>query len=102
MGESDDARRRRVHMDDARALVTGFDPRKAHGEDEKQSMRFTIAEFTRRIYDAGYDPLVIIEMYLAGAAFVGDNSGVSRGQMQKVIGEIALNTDRQLIYTGNS
>jgi hypothetical protein len=99
MGDSDDARRRRVHMDDATRQITGADPRKAHGEDAKQSQRFQIANFVRQVYDAGYDPLVIIEMLLSGAVFIGDNTGVSRQQMAKVVVELAINENRSLIWT---
>lgn len=99
MGQSDDNARRRVHMDDARRVITGSDPRMAHSEDARQAMRFQIAEFVRQCWDAGYDPMVMIEMLLAGAAYLGDNVGVSRQQMQKVIGEIQLGQERQLIYT---
>lgn len=98
MGDSDDARRRRIHMDDAARVVTGTDPRLAHSEDARQTMRYQIANFVRQIYDAGYDPLVIIEMLLSGAAFVGDNHGVSRQQMAKVIVELAVRGDRSLIW----
>lgn len=97
MGNSDD-NRRRIHMDDARKLITGSDPRMSQGADAEQAMRFTIANFVRECYDAGMNPMVMIEMLLAGAAFIGDNSGVSRQQMQKVIGEIALGPDRQLVF----
>jgi hypothetical protein len=38
-------------------------------------------------------------MLLAGAAYIGDNHGVSREQMAKVIVAIALNQNRQLVWT---
>lgn len=100
MGESDDARRRRVHMDDARRMVTGVDVSKSASEDDKQAQRFKLAEVHRQFYDAGFDPLVMIEMMLAGACFFGDNHGVSRQQMAKIIEAIDIGQNRQLIYTG--
>ena len=100
MGNSDDATRRRDNMDASRKIITGNDPRLATSEDARQAQRFKIAEFVRQAYDGGYDPMVLVEMLLAGAAFVGDNYGVSRQQMAKVICEMRLADERQLIYTG--
>lgn len=98
MGESDDARRRRLHMDDATRAITGADLRST-GADAAQSQRFIVGNFIRQLHDAGYDRMILIEMLLAGAAFLGDNYGVSREQMAKVITSIKLSEDRSLIWT---
>lgn len=99
MGQSDDAKRRRIHMDHATRVVTGIDPRTSGSEDARQAQRGQIAEVVRSMHDAGYDPMLMIEMLLAGAAYLGDNYGVSRDQMAKVIVQISLSDTRQLIYT---
>lgn len=96
---SNDDARRRLAMDGASKIITSIDSRKASSTDDQQSQRFKIANQIRTFYDAGFDPMIIIEMLLAGAAFVGDNHGVSRSQMQKVLGEVSIGADRQLIYT---
>jgi hypothetical protein len=97
MGQSDDARRRRIHMDRATHAVLGVDPRTSGSEDARQAQRFQIADVVRQLHDAGYDRMLMIEMLLAGAAFIGDNYGVSREQMAKVIVQISLADSRQLI-----
>jgi len=98
MSSFDDERRRR-EMDRARQIITGDNPRASTSEDAKQAQRRNVAEMVRRFYDAGYDPMVLVEMLLAGAAFIGDNHGVGRGQMAKVLHELNLSPDRELIYT---
>ena len=98
---SDDARRRRIIQDDATRQIdpAGDNPRASQAEDDLAAQRFQIASVVRQMHDAGYHPLTMIEMLLAGAAFLGDNYGVSRQQMQRVIGEVTLGADRSLIWT---
>lgn len=86
-------------MDDAKRMVLG-ETGNTSGEDEKQAQRFKLAEFVRQAYDAGFDRMIMVEMLLAGACFIGDNHGVSRQQMAKVVEAISLGENRQLIYTG--
>jgi hypothetical protein len=93
------ASNRRVFVDDATKQVTGEDVRLKGSADEQAAQRYQVAEFIKSIHDAGYNPLIIIEMMLAGAAFLGDNYGVSRQQMATVIVEIALSDQRTLIWT---
>lgn len=97
MGTSDDDRRR-IHQDAMTAEVTGVDPRKSSEGDARAAQRRTIAEMVRQLVDGGFDPMLIIEMFLAGAAFLGDNHGVSRQQLANWITEVRMADGRQLVY----
>lgn len=90
---------RRALLDGVQRDVTGINPNVRTADADRQAQRAQLAEFFRSIYSAGYDPMVVIEMCVAGAAFFGDNFGVSREQIATCVREVQISRERQLIYT---
>lgn len=94
-------RRRRLRVDDVSKQLLGIDPASAQGEDALQAQRFKVGVFIRECIDGGFDPMTMIEMLVTGAAWLGDNYGVTRQQMAKAIVDVEMKRDRQLIFNPN-
>ena len=90
---------RKLAADAARMDITGEDPNKDPLSRDRQAQRQAVAGIVRQLLEKGYDPMVIIEMYIAGAAWLADQVGVSRGQLAHAIKEVQLSGDRSLIWT---
>lgn len=93
-------KRRRAERDaKARKIITGIDPSKATSSADEHTVRVQIATMLRQLYDAGIDPVVLVQSYLAGAVWLADNSGISRDQLIEAVKLCAMKSDRQLVYT---
>lgn len=70
-------------------------------DGEKAAQRQKVMEFFREIFDAGWDRMTIIETLLGGAAFFGDNLGVSRERMCQFLAKLSLDESgsKPLIYS---
>lgn len=80
------------------AQLMGVESEINRRQDLMQQRQY-VAGLLRQLLDKGFSPEVLIEMFIAGAAFLGDNIGVSRAQMADAIKDLQLSPDRQLIYT---
>lgn len=97
----DDRTRRRnfANAFDATSQITGEDANKVIHARDMQDQRNYLAAVLRELLGKGFSPLLLIEMFLAGAAFLGDNFGVSRGQMAEKLKQVSLGEDRSIIVT---
>jgi hypothetical protein len=93
---SDDAgeSRRRDNAAAAWAEITGEDPRRGTATMDLHDQRMFVGNIVRQLVDKGFSPYVVIEMLIAGAAFLGDNFGVSRALMAKAIVDVDVQPDR--------
>lgn len=90
--------RRAQRNADAHKIITGVDPRTSAPLLEENTVRMQIATMVRELFDAGADPILMIQCYMAGAVWLADNSGVSRDQLVKLVNAIELKRDRSLIF----
>ncbi len=65
-------------------------------ERDMDDQRFAVAAFVRECYDRGFDPVTLAQSLLVGAAWLGDNTGISRAAMAKVIHMAKLPDGAQL------
>lgn len=94
-----DDKTRQLNAAAARADIVGEDPNKEAESRDKQAQRFAVAQMIGMLLQKGFAPSVLIEMMISGAAWVGDNYGVSREQMCKALAEVRMSGDRSLIWT---
>lgn len=90
--------RRRLRVDDASKQTLGVDPKTQGGADAIAAQQFNVGVFVRQCFDAGYEPITLIQTLLVGAVWLADNVGVSREQLAKVVYAVELKSDRQLIW----
>lgn len=97
----DDRTRRRnfANAFDATSQITGEDVSKIVEARDLQDQRNYLAAVLRDLLGKGFSPMLLIEMFLAGAAFLGDNFGVSRGQMSEKLKQVTIGEDRTIIVT---
>lgn len=88
MSEGED--RRAENAAEAWKSITGEDPRRGTESMSVLDQRRFVAERVREIVDKGFSPYVVIEMLIAGAAFLGDNFGVSRERMAHALATVRV------------
>lgn len=90
--------RRAEREAEAYKTITGVDPRTSGPQLEEQTVRMKVATMVRELFDAGADPIVLIQSYLVGAVWLADNCGISREQLVKLVTAVELKRDRALIF----
>jgi hypothetical protein len=88
--------------DNAFEAITGCDPRKAHREAELAAQRQVVARIVFDLHEnKGFEWEGLVQMLVAGAAFVAEQHGVSRDKLKQVlcamVDHAALNDGRSLI-----
>lgn len=83
----------------AQRAIVGEDPMKRSHIADRQQQRELVAEIVTNLLKGGMAPEVLIEMLIAGAAWLGDNFGVSRQQMGDFLRDVKLGAERSLIWT---
>jgi len=76
----------RDRADDAAAIITGVDPRKSVSGAELAAQRDVVARIVfDLVNNRGFEPIGLIQMFVAGAAFLADNAGISRDKLREYI-----------------
>lgn len=100
MGISEWWKKQRAQVSaDAHKTITGIDPRTSAPALEEHAVLVEVASMVRQLFDAGADPIVLIQAYMTGAVWLADNVGISREQLVQLVKAIELKRDRQLIWT---
>jgi len=76
---------RRMLVDKQASSIIGDDEKRKATSDDERAQSFAIAKFTQECFDAGFDPVNQIRMFLVGAIWLADQCGVSREQMIEVL-----------------
>ncbi len=97
MGLRGDFRRQLSQM--ATKEITGVDPSKSGRAIDRQGQKDQIAEQIIGLLRRGYDPMVIMEMLIAGLAWFADNHGVSRQQIIDHLKDAKMPERRSLLWT---
>jgi hypothetical protein len=97
MGFRGDFRRELAEM--ATRELTSEDPRHSARGMDRQTQKNQIAEQVVGMLRRGYDPMVIMEMLIAGLAWFADNHGVSRAQLIDHLKEAQMPERRSLLWT---
>lgn len=80
--------------------ITGTDPRRSSAglseHDQKLLVATTISDLTR---SGRVDPYVLMQMLVAGLAFLADNHGVSRAKLVEMLTMAKLPDQGSLVWT---
>lgn len=76
----------RDRADDAAKIITGVDPRKTTSAAELAAQRQVVARIVfDLVNNRGFEPEGLIQMFIAGAAFLADNAGISRDNLKEYL-----------------
>lgn len=92
----------RGEADRVQIEIAGEDPSRSGVSRDRQDQRVLVAEIMRQLLDRGMDRLVLIEAFIAGAAWLGDQEGVSREQMARALVQVSMAEGRSLIFQPSS